>query len=399
LDTHSDYNTTMAQVLQDLARTARHRTLKPTEPLAGMVVAREGRRLLNFSSNDYLGLSRDPRLAAAAAAATAGQGVGATASRLVCGTFPVHQALESALARFKGTDAALVAGSGFQTNAGVLAALLDPQVAGAAPQVFADRLIHASMYEGLGQAGARPQRFRHNDLEHLAQLLERHGGRSSFRMILTESVFSMDGDRADLPALAALARRHDAFQYVDEAHATGVLGPGGAGLCAEPGARGQVDLVMGTFGKALGGYGAFVAGPALIRDWLVNRCRSFIYSTALPPPAAAAALAALELLPDLDAERALLLRRGDRVRAALHRLGIDTLDSTTQIIPALMGGEAETLAAARLLEAQGILAVPIRPPTVPPGTGRLRLTLTAAHTEADLEQLLHAFGTLGRAGA
>jgi len=218
-------------------------------------------------------------------------------------------------------------------------------------------------------------------------------------MILTESVFSMDGDRADLPALAALARRHGAFLYVDEAHATGVLGPGGAGLCAEPGARGQVDLVMGTFGKAMGGYGAFVAGPALIRDWLVNRCRSFIYSTALPPAAAAAALAALELLPDLDAERALLLHRGDRVRTALHRLGIDTLDSTTQIIPALMGGEAETLAAARLLEAQGILAVPIRPPTVPPGTGRLRLTLSAAHTEADLEQLLHAFGTLGRAGA
>jgi 8-amino-7-oxononanoate synthase len=311
----------------------------------------------------------------------------------------VHEALELALSGFKGTAAALVMGSGFQTNAGVLAALLDPQVAGAAPQVFADRLVHASMYEGLGQAGARPQRFRHNDLEHLAQLLERHGPQSSFRMILTESVFSMDGDRADLPALAALARRHAAFLYVDEAHATGVLGPGGAGLCAEPGVRGQVDLVMGTFGKAMGGYGAFVAGEALIRDWLVNRCRSFIYSTALPPPAAAAALAALQLLPGLDAERAQLRLRGERVRSALHRLGIDTLASTTQIIPALMGAEAETLAAARLLETQGILAVPIRPPTVPPGTGRLRLTLTAAHTEADLEQLIHAFGTLGRAGA
>jgi len=272
-------------------------------------------------------------------------------------------------------------------------------VAGSAPLVFIDRLAHASMYEGLRLAGARPLRFRHNDLGHLGELLEQCADPGRFRLILTESVFSMDGDRADLPGLTALARSHDALLYVDEAHATGVLGPGGAGLCAEPGVKGQVDLVMGTFGKALGGYGAFVACEALLHDWLVNRCRSFIYSTALPPPVAAAALQALALIPLLDAERGRLLEQGDRVRRALHRLGIDTLASDTQIIPAIIGSDADTLAAARLMEAAGILAVGIRPPTVPAGTGRLRLTLTAAHTAADLDQLLQAFHALGRAGA
>jgi 8-amino-7-oxononanoate synthase len=317
----------------------------------------------------------------------------------VCGTFPVHEALERALAALKGTAAALALGSGFQTNAGVLAALLDPEAAGRAPLVCVDRLAHASMYEGLRVAGASPRRFRHNDLGHLEQLLAGHGPAASFRLILSESVFSMDGDRADLPGLVALAGRHGAFLYVDEAHATGVLGPGGAGLCAAPGVKGGVDLVMGTFSKALGGYGGFVAGPDLLRDWLVNRCRGFIYSTALPPTVAAAALRAVELLPDLDPQRARLARSAARVREALTRLGVDTRGSDTQIIPAVIGADADTLAAARILEDQGILAVAIRPPTVPPGTGRLRLTVTAAHTEADLDQLLHAFQALGRAGA
>jgi 8-amino-7-oxononanoate synthase len=398
MEMDQDYRTKMTQVLDELEQASRRRTLNLSRPLAGMAIERRGRRLINFSSNDYLGLARDPRLAAAAA--EAGRlGVGATASRLVCGTFPVHQALEQALSGLKGTAAALVMGSGFQTNSGVLAALLDPEVAGGAPLVFIDRLAHASMYEGLRLAGARPLRFRHNDLGHLRELLEKHGAEPRFRLILTESVFSMDGDRADLPGLIALARSHGAFLYVDEAHATGVLGPGGGGLCAEPGVKGRVDLVMGTFGKALGGYGAFVACEALLQDWLVNRCRSFIYSTALPPPVAAAALKALELLPCLDGERGRLLEQGNRVRGALHRLGIDTLASDTQIIPAIMGSDADTLAASRLLEAAGILAVGIRPPTVPPGTGRLRLTLSAAHTTADLDQLLQAFDALGRAGA
>jgi len=388
----------MTQILAGLARDARLRTVIAHTPMDAMVVERDGRRLLNFSGNDYLGLARDPRLAQAAARG-AGLGVGAAASRLVCGTFPVHERLEQALCALKGTEAALVMGSGFQTNAAVLAALLDPEVAGPEPLVFTDRLAHASMYEGLRVAGVRTRRFRHNDLGHLGELLDTCADPGRFRLILTESVFSMDGDRADLPGLLALARRHGAFLYVDEAHATGVLGPSGAGLCAEPGVKGQVDLVMGTFGKALGGYGAFVAGAGLLRDFLVNRCRGFIYSTALPPTVAAAALKAVQLLPALDGARAHLARQADRAREGLARLGVDTLASDTQIIPAIIGADAETVEASRQLEARGILAVAIRPPTVPPGTGRLRLALSAAHSAADIDQLLEAFGALGRAGA
>jgi len=394
----NQYTARMTQALADLERASRRRALTTVTPLEGMAVERDGRRLVNFSSNDYLGLARDPRLAQAAAEG-AEHGVGATASRLVCGSYPVHARLEAALAALKGTAAALVLGSGFQTNTAVLAALLDPQVAGAAPLVYTDRLAHASMYEGLRLAGARTQRFRHNDLGHLGELLGQCADPGRFRLILTESVFSMDGDRADLPGLAELAWRHGAFLYVDEAHATGVLGPSGAGLCAEPAAAGRVDLVMGTFGKALGGYGAFVATSGLLRDWLVNRCRGFIFSTALAPPVAAAALRAVELLPELDGRRAHLLAQAGRVREALGRLGIDTLASDTQIIPAIIGGDADTLAAARLLEGEGILAVGIRPPTVPPGTGRLRLALSAAHSAADIDRLIHAFQALGRAGA
>jgi len=386
------YRGTLARALDDLGRASRRRALTPVTPLDGMAVERGGRRLVNFSSNDYLGLARDPRLSGAAP-----EGSGATASRLVCGTFPLHRRLECALAALKGTEAALSMGSGFQTNAAVLAALLDPRAAGAEPRVFIDRLGHASMYEGLRLAGVQPRRFRHNDLGHLRDLLAKDGG--TFRMILTESVFSMDGDRADLPALAALAREHDAFLYVDEAHATGVLGPGGAGLCAEPGVKGRVDLVMGTFGKALGGYGAFVACDGVLVDWLVNTCRGFIFSTALPPPSVAAALAAVELLPGLDGARDRLFRHAGRVRGALRALGIDTLASDTQIIPAVLGTDADTLEGSRFLEEQGVLAVGIRPPTVPQGTGRLRLALSAAHTEADIDLLIHALQGLGRAGA
>lgn len=386
------YQQRLEERLESLGQAGRRRRLRTVTPLEGMAVEREGRRLVNFSSNDYLGLARDPRLRAEAVP-------GAMASRLVCGTLPIHDRLEAHLSHVKGTEACLVMGSGFQTNAGVLSALLEPEIAGPAPRVFIDRLGHASLYEGLRTANVHPIRFRHNDLGHLGSLLRKHPAGDSLRLIVTESVFSMDGDRADLKGLADLAEAHDAFLYVDEAHATGILGPKGAGLCAETQIKGRIDLVMGTFGKALGSYGGFVACNAPLRDWLVNRCRALIYSTALPPSCAASALRALELLPHLDAERAFVAYQAGRVRAGLRRLGLETLASDTQIIPVVMGSDMDTLMAAEVLEDHGILAIPIRPPSVPKGSGRLRLTLTAAHTTAEIEALLEALTALGRMGA
>lgn len=391
----------IAASLADLDAASRRRSLTVTAPEGGSVreVTRNGQRLINFSSNDYLGLSHHPALAEAAARAAMEFGTGATASRLVCGTLPLHDALETRLATLKGCGAALVMAGGFATNASVLAALLDADIAGKTPLVFLDRLAHASMHDGVMAAGVRQLRFHHNDLAHLESLLIRHADAPGPRLIVTESVFSMDGDRADLPGLCALAEKYGAELYVDEAHATGVLGPQGAGLCADLAVKGRVGMVMGTFGKALGGYGAFIACDTVLRDWLVTKTRGFIYATALPPPVLAAVLAALDLIPGMDRARQRLARHGDTVRTALRGLGIDTLASDTQIIPAVIGAEADTLAAARFMEDRGLLTVAIRPPTVPPGSGRLRLALSSDHTDEDIAALTDAFTAFARAGA
>ena len=347
-------------------------------------------RLIDVCSNDYLGLSRDPLLIERACAWTRRHGAGSRASRLVTGTSQELLDLEARLAAFKGCEAALIFATGFQLNSSVLPALFQLGQGTRGPQVFTDRLNHASLHAGCRAAGVREIRYRHNDLAHLEELLVAHPG--ELRFIVTESVFSMDGDRADVPALAELAARHGAVLYLDEAHATGVLGPGGRGLAAE--ASGGIGIVMGTLGKALGGAGAYVAGSRQLIDWLVNTCAGFIYSTA-PQPAALGALdAALERVPAMDAERERLAMLAAALRAALHQRGFDTLASSTQIVPAVIGGEAEALAAARRLEEAGVLAVAIRPPTVPAGTARLRFALSAALSDAQFEQVLAAVATL-----
>jgi len=350
-------------------------------------IARGGRTLIDFSSNDYLGLAGHPLLAERAGEWAARLGAGASASRLVTGTLDAHLAVEARVAAFKGTEAALLFASGWQANATVIPALL---AAAPGAAVFTDRLIHASMHAGCAAAGTRQHRFRHNDLAHLAELLDTHGKQAPARLILVESVYSMDGDRADIAALAALAREHDAFLYVDEAHATGVLGPQGKGLCAE---LAGVGLVMGTFSKAFGGFGAYVAGSGALRDWLVNAASGFIFSTAPPPAVLGAIDAALDLVPAMDAERAHLANLGNRLRAGLGRLGYDTAGSTTQIVPAIIGTEEAALAASARLAEAGLLAAAIRPPTVAKGTSRLRLALRADHAEADIDALLEALGT------
>ena len=370
----ADLDRLIAPKLAALEAAGLRRLLRPADP-----------GLIDVSSNDYLGLSRHPLLIERACQWAHKHGAGSRASRLVTGTSAELLALEEKLAAFKGTEAALIFATGFQLNSSVLPALFELNEN---PLVFTDRLNHASLHAGC--KGLKQIRFRHNDLAHLEELLAANPG--ELRYIVTESVFSMDGDCADVPALAALAEKHHAILYLDEAHATGVLGPQGRGLASL--APGRVPVIMGTLGKALGSAGAYVAGSRALIDWLVNRCTGFIYSTAPAPAALGAVEAALELVPTLDAERVRLARMGEALRAALHARGIDTLASATQIVPAVIGKEAVALAAAQRLRDGGVLAVAIRPPTVPPGSARLRFSLSTALTDGEFERVLAAVAAL-----
>ena len=382
----SRFDAIFEEVLARAEAGRRRRRLRPMEPLDGGRVRIDGRELIDVSSNDYLGLARHPALIERSRDWAARHGTGAGASRLVRGSLDLHVAVETRLAALKETEAALLFSSGWQANAAILPALFE---AGEGPAlVFTDRLVHASLHHGCQAAGVRQIRFRHNDLDHLEELLAARAGEPGRRFILTESIFSMDGDCADVVRLAEIARRHGAFLYLDEAHATGVAGPHGMGLSGL--APSGVDLIMGTFSKALGSFGAYVAGSRSLIDYLVNACSGFIYTTALPPPVLGAIDAALELAPGMEAERRHLDALGARLRRGLADLGIDTGRSTTQIVPALIGGEAEALDLARRLESEGVLAVAIRPPTVPRGSSRIRFALSAAHRAEDVDRLIGA---------
>jgi 8-amino-7-oxononanoate synthase len=341
----------------------------------------KGRDYVNLASNDYLALRFRPELIERAREWAARYGVGAGASRLVTGNLDLFGRIEEKVTRLKRKPAALVMASGFQANASVLAALLDRTALGAEPLVFADRLNHASMHFGCKAAGVRELRYRHGDAAHLAELLTRHQGDSRPKFILTESVFSMDGDVAPLAEIAALARAHDATLIVDDAHATGILGEGGRGLSDE------ADISIGTFSKALGSFGAYVACSETVRDYLINRCAGLIYATALPPPLLGAIDAALDLLPKLDAERAHVARLAAGFREHARGAGYDTGNSSTQIVPLIVGSPDTALALSDMLRGAGFWATAIRPPTVPQGTARVRLAFTAAHDEEDAARL------------
>jgi 8-amino-7-oxononanoate synthase len=353
------------------------------------VVERGGRRLVNLSSNNYLGLAGRPEIEAAMAEA-AQRGAGATASRLVVGTDPDTIALEEELAAWKSTEVALLFGSGYLANIGVLTALL-----GRGDAVFSDRLNHASIIDGCRLSGATIYRYRHCDVDHLASLLDRTDA-GARKLIVTESVFSMDGDVAPLPEIADLAERHGAALVVDEAHAAGVFGPRGEGLVRELGLGDRADLTIGTLGKAFGVYGAYVAGARVWIDWLVNASRPFVFTTALPPAVIGGVRAALRLVAEAGEARAALLAGAERLRAGLAAAGLDTGASTTQIVPVVIGANERALAFSRELEDRGVLGVAIRPPTVPEGTARIRLSLTALHTDAHLERALEAIAAAAR---
>lgn len=365
----------------------RRRVLRAFQPTAPGGLRPEGPRaspLLDLASNDYLGLSQHPSLQKAACAAISRDGVGAGASRLVSGSRPVHGELETRLAAWLGRERVLLFPSGFQANIAAVAALADRH-----SLVLADRLIHHSLLVGVQASGAQLRRFAHNNLADLERHLAEVRAASSERrlVVLSESLFSMEGSSPDLPALTALCQRHSALLLIDEAHALGLLGPGGRGLAH--GLEG-VHLVSGTFGKAFGSGGAFLASGDLLGDWLLQRSGAFRYSTALAPPLAAAALAALDLLeesPDLGSR---LLERGLRWRASLTSAGWPPLAGRGPILPLLVGDDERCLELQRHLEVEGLLSVAIRPPTVPEGSARLRLVLRSDLPAGTLERLLEA---------
>lgn len=371
------------QSLDIIAAKHRTRALREVEMRGQGRLVRGERELLDLSSNDYLGLTRHPLLVERSANFVRQHGAGSGASRLITGTSVQHVAVEEKVAAFKGTEAALLFATGWQTNAAAIPALAK---AAKGTVILADRLVHNSIHAGLRAAAAEVHFYDHNDYDHLHALLQEHGGASA-RMIVTESVFSMDGDRADLPRLNEMAAQHNALLYVDEAHATGVLGARGAGLTADhPGAT----IVMGTFSKALGGFGAYLACPDVVRDYLVNMCAGLIFTTAPPPAMLGAMDAALEVVPGMDAERAHLAALGEQLRSGLQAQGYDTLGSTTQIVPLVVGAEADALALGEHLLDHGIAALPIRPPTVPKGTSRIRFALRSTLSGEDVEQVLSA---------
>jgi 8-amino-7-oxononanoate synthase len=341
-----------------------------------VVVERDRRRLVSFSCNDYLGLSSHPALADAAREAIAQYGVGAGASRLVTGNHPLYDALESRLARLKGTASACVFGSGYLANTGIV-----PALAAHGDLVLIDELAHACLWAGGRLSGATVVPFRHNDLDDLRALLDERRTGHGKTLILTDGVFSMDGDLAPLPALGRLAREYDAWLMADDAHGIGVLG-GGRGSTFATGTAADVPLQMGTLSKAIGGYGGYLCASAPVIELMKNRARTLIYSTALPPAIVAAAIAALDLIAADPALAAVPLAKA---RAFTARAGLPP--ATSQIVPLIVGSAEAALTAARLLEAEGFLVVPIRPPTVPVDTARLRFAFTARHDDADIARL------------
>jgi 8-amino-7-oxononanoate synthase len=359
-----------------------YRELQPCEFRAAGRIVRGGREYLDFCSNDYLALSSHAALTSAAQEAALRFGTSASASRLLSGDLSLCHELEARVAALKGKPAALVYNSGYHANLGVLSALCGP-----ADLVLCDRLSHASILDGVKLAGARLLRFRHNDVDHLQSLLQKKGKRFERIFVVTESVFSMDGDLAPLAEMAVLKRRQPFTLIVDEAHATGVFGPNGAGLVNQLNLQDDVDLIVGTFSKALGSFGAYAACSRELRDFLVNYSRSFIYSTALPPPVLAANLAALELLDREPHRRESLLRRSAWFRQQLAQIGLPT-HSQSQIAPVVVGPVDEAVRCSRELANTGIWTLPIRPPTVPAGAARLRFCLTCGHQPEDLERTI-----------
>ncbi len=378
------------QRLRQLERHHLLRTLRAIESASDAEVTIGGRAVILMASNNYLGLATHPALKRAAIQATERFGVGAGAARLVSGTLPPHEELETALAKFKGTEAALTFGSGYLANLGLIPALI-----GTDGLIFADRLCHASLIDGCRLSGASLRVYRHNDVAHLKSLLARRPSKRD-TLIVTDGVFSMDGDLAPLPELIELADRYHARLFVDDAHGTGVMGAHGRGTLEHYGMESHLPFHMGTLGKALGTCGAYVAGPAVLIRYLINTARTFLFATAPPPATAAATVAALHVVQAEPDRRARLWGNRNYVYAGLTDAGFRLTASASPILPVLIGDAQKAVAmAGRLLEL-GVYAPAIRPPTVPKDTSRIRVTVTSEHSHAQLDRALAAFRQAGR---
>jgi 8-amino-7-oxononanoate synthase len=367
----------VAEQLDALREAGLYRDTQLISGPQGPRVMLNGKPVLLLCSNNYLGFADHPRVREAAAEAAMRWGLGAGASRLVSGTMTIHRQLEERLADFEETESCLLFGSGYLANVGVLSALGGP-----GQTIFSDALNHASLIDGCRLARAETFVYGHCDLEHLGWALREHGREGD--VIVTDSVFSMDGDIAPLAEIVELARRHGALVVVDEAHATGALGPGGRGAVAEAGLQGEVDVIIGTLSKALGSYGGYVCSSREIVDLLLNSARSVIYSTALPPPVVAGALAALEMLIEAPLRPQKLQAQANVLREELRAAGVAAPDGATQIIPLIVGEADAAMAMSAAALERGVFAQAIRPPTVPAGSSRLRLTVMASHTSSEL---------------
>jgi 8-amino-7-oxononanoate synthase len=377
------------QELRWLEEKERYRTLRWLEEGPSPWVRVGGERVLLLCSNNYLGLANHPHLKEAAIRAVEAWGCGSGGSRSICGSLTLHQRLEERLAQFHGTEAALLFNSGYSANLSVLQALM-----GEGDEIFSDELNHASLVDGCRLSNAAVQIYSHRDTVRLEALLKK--SRAKKKLIVTDGVFSMDGDIASLPELVELARTYEALLMVDDAHAFGVLGPTGAGTLEHFQLPQKLDILMGTFGKALGCFGAYVAGKKSLIELLINKGRAFLYTTALPPSIPASVLAALDLLEKEPQRRIRLWENVHTLRKGLDQLGFDTMKSEAHIVPVLVGEPKMTMEMDRKLLQKKVFVQGIRPPTVPDGKSRLRVTVMATHTQEDIDFALKQFEEVGK---
>jgi 8-amino-7-oxononanoate synthase len=380
----------MKAELLHIEKKAQRRRLHSIDFLRDSSISMNGRKLLNLASNNYLGLAGDERLIQASIRAAHEYGAGSTASRLIVGNYSLYEHVETELARWKGTEAALIFNSGYTANVGIISTLV-----GRNDLVFSDKWNHASIIDGIILSRAEMKRYQHNDLDHLEALLKK-APLHKRKLIVTDTVFSMDGDIAPLKGLVELKEKYGAMLMVDEAHSSGVYGEGGEGLVHDFGLQEQVDIQMGTFSKALGSFGAYVTGKQWLIDYFINKMRSFIFTTALPPAVLGSIQAAIHIVQQETARRQQLHDYSKYFRTKLSNLGFNIGVSVTQIVPVIIGSNELTVQFSERLQERGIAAVAIRPPTVPEGTARIRFSLMATLTKDQLDWAIHEIAAIGR---